>query len=94
LASDVGEKVHVSGKGTAGANHFRCSASAPHSHVLWSDACFGREDGFVEPSVKRKTITEITGVELHGQVCVPILETARDEALGTVEVLKDVFVAV
>jgi hypothetical protein len=90
----MGKKVHVRSKGTPGANHFSRSASAPHSYILGGDACFGREDGFVKPSVKRKPIAEITGVELHGQVCVPILETARDEALGTVEVLKDVFVAV
>ncbi len=44
--------------------------------------------------MKRESIAEVPSVELHGQVRMPVLEAARDEAIGPVDVLEDVFVAV
>ena len=94
LSSDMGKKVHVRRKRTSGSNHFRCSTSAPHPHIFWSDASLGGKDGFVKPSVKGKPIAEIPGIELHGEVRMPVLETACDEAFGAINVLEHVLVAV
>ena len=94
LARHAGIEVHVRSKTAPGANHLGRRTTAAHANVIGRDAGFGWEDGFVQPSVERKTVAEVSCVQLHGQMRVPVLETAGDQPLGAVDVLHHVFVAV
>ena len=94
LARHTGIEVHVSCKTAPRSNHFGRCATASHANVLRGDAGFGWENGFIEPSVKWKTIAEVSGVQLHGKMGVPILETSSDQAFGAVDVLHHILVAV
>jgi hypothetical protein len=44
--------------------------------------------------MERITITEIPGVQLHGEVRVPVLEAPSDHSLRTIKVLQHVLIAV
>ena len=75
-------------------DQLRSRRSYADAHRSWIQSKLSGEDRLVQPTIEWKAIREISSVQLHGEVGVPVLETSCDKAVATIDLLQDILIPI